>query len=470
MAKKKAPRKRPRRAAATASAVAAQPSPYSSLFGDLQPGYLVLFREDHVPNRNELIHQMSGIPMAAIASSSDFEGHAIDTGSPAQAMFLEDLGVAVMDLDPDQAQYMNSQFASDGDVMMIEPEPIFVAAGVDPESAAYLSGYRDAVNHLCNELLSDQPSKIGLAEAVAQFADDDQSTWGLKATGVLDSPFTGKDVRVAVLDTGFDLDHPDFVGRTIESRSFIGGELVQDDNRHGTHCAGTACGPRQPGTARRYGVAPDSELFIGKVLSNRGFALGRSVLAGIEWAISQQCEVISLSLSARVNVGENFSQLQETVGSRAVRRNSLPIAAAGNDSRRGSGSVVPVGSPANCPSFLAIAAVDNRMRIADFSNAGINQDGGQIDLAGPGVSVFSSAPEPAPPRQPPFFRRWSARHDTIDGTSMATPHVAGIAALWKEKVPTATAAELSRLLTANAKRLSLPAQDVGNGLVQAPTS
>ena len=90
-----------------------------------------------------------------------------------------------------------------------------------------------------------------------------------------------------------------------------------------------------------------------------------------------------------------------------------------------------------------------------------------VSIAGPGVSVYSSAPDPAATPQPPFFRLWWAQYDTISGTSMATPHVAGVAAYLKQENQDLTAAELWRLLTSRARSLSQPADDVGAGFLQA---
>jgi subtilisin family serine protease len=269
-----------------------------------------------------------------------------------------------------------------------------------------------------------------------------------------------------VLDTGLDLDHPDFRGRQIVSQSFIAGETVDDDNGHGTHCAGTACGPRSPVRGRRYGIAHEAEIHVGKVLSNQGSSLGRSTLAGMEWAVTNGCHVVSMSLGGRVLPGQEHLTAFEEAAREALRRNTLIIAAAGNDSRRSQNRVAPVSSPANCPSIMAVAAVDRFLRTADFSNGSINSDG-RIDIAGPGVDVYSSAPEPAATPQPPFFRLWSAQYDTISGTSQATPHVAGIAALLRQENPTLDASEIWRLLTARARTLPQPSGDVGSGLVQA---
>src|SRR5690606_32021335 len=116
-------------------------------------------------------------------------------------------------------------------------------------------------------------------------AAEASAAWGVRAVGADLSPYTGKGVRIAILDTGLDLNHPDFKGRSITAKSFIRGEATQDANGHGTHCAGIAAGPRDPEGVGRYGVAGDAELFIGKVLSDSGGGADGNVLEGIDWAI-----------------------------------------------------------------------------------------------------------------------------------------------------------------------------------------
>ena len=107
------------------------------------------------------------------------------------------------------------------------------------------------------------------------------ATWGLVACKVPPSTRSGVGIKVAVLDTGFDLGHPDFAGRPIVSTSFVG-QPVQDLHGHGTHTAGTACGPKAPaGTTPRYGIGFKASMFIGKVLQNNGFSVGGSVLNGM---------------------------------------------------------------------------------------------------------------------------------------------------------------------------------------------
>ena len=101
------------------------------------------------------------------------------------------------------------------------------------------------------------------------------------------SPVEG--IKVAVLDTGIDFDHPDFIGREIASKSFIADQEVQDGHGHGTHCAGTSCGILRPSSGQpRYGIAHGAQLHVGKVLSNSGSGSDRSVMGGLEWALDSR--------------------------------------------------------------------------------------------------------------------------------------------------------------------------------------
>lgn len=280
------------------------------------------------------------------------------------------------------------------------------------------------------------------------------ATWGIEAVGALASPYSGRGIRIAILDTGFDLEHPDFQGRNVTARSFVEGESAHDESGHGTHCAGIAAGPAAPEGGPRYGVAADADLFIGKVLSNRGHGTDGSVLEGIDWAVQNRCEVVSMSLGSPVQPGETYSTVFETVAQRALQAGTLIVAAAGNESRRPA-HIAPVGHPANCPSILGVAAVDRALQVAPFSCGGLEPAGGEVDLAAPGVDIESAWPIPQ-------------RRHTISGTSMATPFVAGIAALHAEADARLRAAALGERLKRTARALDAPARDVGAGLVQAP--
>lgn len=279
------------------------------------------------------------------------------------------------------------------------------------------------------------------------------ATWGIRAIRADQTALTGRGIKIAVLDTGFDFAHPDFVGRTITRQSFVPGETAQDSVGHGTHCIGTAAGPDASGGRPRYGVATQADIFVGKVLGQNG-GRERWVLAGIEQAIRRECEVISMSLGRRVRVGEPYDQVYERAGQIALANDSLIIAAAGNDSNR-PGQTAPVNAPANAPSIMAIGAIDSSGRMARFSNGDRNGDGGEVNLVGPGVGVVSSYPMPR-------------RYADLQGTSMATPHVAGAAAQFAESHPSLRGVELWAALQSNARNIGLPLEDGGAGLVQSP--
>jgi subtilisin family serine protease len=392
-----------------------------------------------------------------IARAADFAGHAFTAEllESGDAKVFDTLGVAVVSLDLDQIRSIRSAVASDAN-LVIEPERVVHALGATLNTGLasdYLQGYRDAINQLVERSLSPNGDL-----AAAEFVNG-AATWGLQATKVIDSPYSGLGIKVAVLDTGFDLTHPDFTERKITAQSFINGEAVQDQHGHGTHCIGTACGSKNPPAQPRYGMAYNAEIFPGKVLSNSGSGTDGGILAGIEWAITNGCQVISMSLGAPTQPGDPFSQIYEQVGQRALQNGSLIIAAAGNESRdpitkRRKSPPNPVGYPANAPSLMAVAALDAQLQVAAFSNGSINPNGGQIDIAAPGVDVHSTWLMPT-------------HYLSISGTSMATPHVAGIAALYAEATGK-TGMALWGLLMRDAQRLLLPSTDVGVGLVQAP--
>jgi len=422
--------------------------------------YLVLLPEENVDSGIRALTNSTGI--RSIARATDFAGNTFTAEQleSADASVFDNLGVAVVALDPDQVQSLTSATASGGAILAIEPERVVYAIGISPNvvlSSDYLKGYRDSINHLVDQTM---PSVSQLA-ATAAFTDD-AATWGLQATNVVDTPYSGLGIKVAVLDTGLDLNHPDFVGRTITSQSFVSGEAVQDQNGHGTHCIGTACGPKTPATLPRYGIAYNAEIFAGKVLSNRGSGADGGILAGIEWAITNGCQVISMSLGAPTRPGGTYSQVYEQVGQRALRQGTLIVAAAGNDSDRSSGQFSPVSYPANAPSLMAVAALDAELQVSFYSNRSINPKGGQVDIAGPGGNGRNAS-------TPEIYSTWPmpTRYKRISGTSMATPHIAGIATLYAEATGQ-TGQALWGLLMRDAQRLLLPAADVGAGLVQAP--
>jgi subtilisin family serine protease len=395
--------------------------------------------------------------MKSIVSAADFSSHAVDAkqADKADAAYFPALGIAVVSADDDQLQSLVSVASdTDSNILAIEPEYVYHALG--NTSADYRRGYRDGVNDLY-ERLESEPEEDALAELglAAAFQDTAQFTWGLQATRVDSSSVNGQGIRVAVLDTGMDLQHPDFRGRRFTSQSFIPGETVQDGHSHGTHCIGTSCGPDQPATGvRRYGCAFGADVFVGKVLGNTGSSVGGSVVNGMNWAVTNRCQVISMSLGADV---DQVSQAFEVAGQRALQAGCLIIAAASNNAQRRAGNVGFVGQPANSPSIMAVAALESNLRIADFSprSSSLTGAGGKVDVAAPGVAIFSSVP----------VNRGT--HGFKNGTSMATPHVSGIAAMWCQQTRRVGLALFTTVIQ-NARRIAGDARDIGSGLVQAP--
>lgn len=394
--------------------------------------FLLTFKQGAASAAMKSLKTRLGLRMA---SARDFAGQAVDfsAAGDADGLLFPEIGVALVTAEAMSSRRLSAQVLADstGPVQSVDPEYFMFATEVDP--AEYLRGFVAAAKAISADL-------AGL-DVVTQVAG---VTWGLTACRVPSSAYNGTGIRVAVLDTGFDLGHAEFSGRAFTTRTFVG-QPVMDLNGHGTHTAGTAAGPNAPaGVVQRYGIAFRSPIFIGKVLTNSGSGTQAQVLAGMNWAIANRCPVISMSLGAQIPVQPSYT----AAGTAALNAGCLIIAAAGNASSR-PGFIQPAGAPANSPTIVSVAALDSNLRVAIFSN------GGKVDIAGPGVNVFSSWPRPA-------------LHNTISGTSMATPHVSGCAALWAQTSAALRGNALRTRLLATARRLSLPASDVGAGLVQAP--
>ncbi len=183
----------------------------------------------------------------------------------------------------------------------------------------------------------------------------------------------GGTIRVAVLDTGLDLSHPD-LPTPVLMRSFINGQAVDDLHSHGTHTAGTVLAIDN--TIGVVGVAPEASLMVGKVLGNAGYGSDAGVLAGIDWAVTNGARVVSMSLG-----GGGASQAGQDTITAAVNANVLVLASAGN-----ANSSDP-SYPASYTGVMSIAAVDSDGVKASFSNFGP-----LISVTAPGVNVQSSVP------------------------------------------------------------------------------
>jgi subtilisin family serine protease len=330
-------------------------------------------------------------------------------------------------------------------------------------SPDYLRGYADGVSQLVNSLTPPAglaaPSfapTVAAADAEA-YEDDAEAAWGLRATGVVDSSLTGRNASVAILDTGIDFNHPDFPeARAQAAESFVPGEGVQDEHGHGTYCAGIVCGPKRPaGGGPRYGIAPEAQLSVGKVLDRRGQGAEWGIVAGINWALRRKCRVILLPLGMAPR-GPRPELFYALVSRRAGRQNSILIAAAGGHSNRAEGNVQPVAVPANGGDVVGVGAVGPDLEVANFSNGGVLPAAGGIDVVGPGVNVRSA---------------WldALKTRTISGTSAAAAFTAGVAALTAQALGrNPSARDILNTVLLTARPLPQPSTDVGKGLLQAP--
>jgi subtilisin family serine protease len=390
------------------------------------PRHIVVFSERSGRNLSLMAHVL-GVGEAAgdRVRSATAVLRARDPGSPPTRVY-ERLGVAVTDLD-------------DGQLLRLRRRD---------EVAAVVS------NEACGVAASAGPASE--ARAVSAVRAPPGHSWCLDRIGVgPDHRHTGRGACVAVLDTGADLAHPDLAPRFAgewKAASFVPGEAAQDGHGHGTHCVGIVAGPRRSTSGRRYGVAPDARVLVGKVLSDAGTGFSDWILEGIDWAAENGARVISLSCISTRSAGQPYSVVYERVAENLLRSRpgALVLAAAGNASER-PWYTRPVDNPAACPSLVAVGAVHPAGRIASFSGRQMD-DIGEVNLAAPGVRVHSA---------------WAGGgFRTLSGTSMAVPHVAGVAALCLEEEPTLSGPALWRVLEERALPLG-DVHDFGRGLVQA---
>lgn len=308
------------------------------------------------------------------------------------------------------------------------------------------------------------------------------STWGVQAVGADTSPWTGDGITVAILDTGIDPNHAAFAGVEFVRRNFTH-ESDDDLDGHGTHCAGTIFGRAVDGV--RIGVAPGvKKALIGKVIGRDGGG-SDTIADAIMWAVSEGANVVSMSLGidfpgqvqAMVQQGlpleaatslaledyrntvNLFTKITGSVLSQAyLGRPALLVAAAGNESRRNGsqGYTIAVSPPAAADDIISVAALGrdgDGYSVAYFSNT-------DVRIAAPGVDVISA--------------KAGGGLTSMSGTSMATPHVAGVTALWAQKLSLTTNRAVQQLEDkVTGEAITAPIHgyttfDLGNGLVQAP--
>ncbi|MFG2834392.1 S8 family serine peptidase [Streptomyces zaomyceticus] len=329
----------------------------------------------------------------------------------------------------------------------VRPLPSIGGAAVTAtDPAAFWNAFTSAPN-----ARTAAPAKVWLDGRVkAAMAESNEQIGTPKAW---EAGLTGKGVKVAVLDTGADLAHPDLAGRVTESKSFIAGQEVADRNGHGTHVASTVGGSGAGSDGKEKGVAPGATLAVGKVLSDEGSGSESEIIAGMEWAAKDiDAKIVSMSLGSS-EPSDGTDPMAQAVDTLTAETGALFVIAAGNSGAPGS-----IGSPGAADSALTVGAVDSADEAAYFTSQGPRYGDQALkpDLSAPGVDILAARSQLVP---------GSGLYTSMSGTSMATPHIAGVAALLAERHPDWTGAQLKNALMSSSKTLDASSYALGSGRV-----
>ncbi|MBW5422772.1 S8 family serine peptidase, partial [Streptomyces sp. BG9H] len=266
--------------------------------------------------------------------------------------------------------------------------------------------------------------------------------------------FTGKGVKVAVLDTGVDQTHPDLKGVEVTEKNFTTAPDAKDRMGHGTHVASTLAGSGAKSGGKYKGVAPDVRILDGKVISEReGTGTDSSITAGMQWAVDNGAKVVNMSLGSSDTPGTD--PMEEAVA--RLSDKALFVASAGNDGPL-EGTLT---TPGSAPDALTVGSVDKQDELADTSSRGPNAEGvTKPDITAPGVEITAAASTQNPDEP------GDSGYTALSGTSMAAPHVAGSAAMLLQQHPTLTGRQVKAVLTGSAKpHPALNAHEQGAGRV-----
>ncbi|SDT31388.1 S8 family serine peptidase [Jiangella sp. DSM 45060] len=267
----------------------------------------------------------------------------------------------------------------------------------------------------------------------------DESVPQIGAPRAWEDGHAGAGAVIAILDTGVDATHPDLAGKVVAEQNFSTSPDTVDRAGHGTHVASTAAGTGAASDGSFRGVAPEAKLLSGKVLDDYGFGQMSDVIAGMEWAVEQGADVVNLSLSSEPTDGRDPAAL--AVDRLTEEAGVLFVTSAGNE---GPGAET-VASPATADAALAVGAVDGEDVLAPFSSRGPRLTDGAIkpEISAPGVEITAA-------RSTTIDDGGDEAYLTMDGTSMAAPHVAGAAAILAGQHPDWSAAQLRAVLMSTA--------------------
>ncbi|MET7598277.1 S8 family serine peptidase [Streptomyces sp. NPDC005481] len=292
----------------------------------------------------------------------------------------------------------------------------------------------------------------------------DRSTAQINAPAAWKAGYEGQGVKVAVLDTGVDANHPDLTGRIAEARNFSTSAGTNDMFGHGTHVASTVGGTGAASSGTRRGVAPRADLLIGKVLGDDGYGSESAVVDGMEWAAGQHAEVVNMSLGSE-SPSDGTDPMSRAVNTLSASTGTLFVVAAGN---AGEGGPATIGSPGAADAALTVGAVDRDDSLAPFSSRGPRSGDGAAkpDVTAPGVDIVAARAAGTAMGKPV-----DANYTASSGTSMATPHVAGAAALLAQQHPDWKAQQLKDALVSTSHTVpGTKVTEQGGGRVDLATA
>ncbi|MGH3499971.1 MAG: S8 family serine peptidase, partial [Nocardioidaceae bacterium] len=280
----------------------------------------------------------------------------------------------------------------------------------------------------------------------------DESVPQIGAPTAWDRGYDGSGVTVAVLDTGIDTDHPDLAGKVVAAKNFSNSDTVDDHFGHGTHVASTIGGSGAASDGKYKGVAPGVDLMNVKVLGDSGSGTTSEMIDGMEWAAQHDADVVNLSLGVRGSYTDGTDPGSQAVNALTEQYGTLFVIAAGNDGPNAS----TITTPGTADKALTVGAVDKQDELAGFSSRGPRAGDRALkpDITAPGVHITAARaggtalcqvgcvqPEDGPVNE---------YYTSASGTSMATPHVAGAAALMADARPDLDAMQLKELLMGTA--------------------
>ncbi|AXG81990.1 1,4-dihydropyridine esterase [Streptomyces paludis] len=253
--------------------------------------------------------------------------------------------------------------------------------------------------------------------------------------------YTGVGVKVAVLDTGVDQTHPDLAGVSIARKDFSGSGNTVDHHGHGTHVASTIAGSGAKSGWKYFGVAPGAKIIDAKVIDDSGEGSESGIIAGMQWAVDQGAKIANMSIGGVDTPGTD--PLEAAVKKLSAEHDILFVVAAGNEGPDAN----TISSPGSSTSALTVGAVDGKDRIAGFSSVGPTSNGSlKPDITAPGVDIVAAKAAKGMDGSPA-----ADGYVAMSGTSMATPHVAGAAALLAQQHPDWSGQRIKKALVSSAR-------------------